>query len=79
VVARERETNYMLGMTAVFAPSPLGGGARGAPRPHRIGWFCGRTRPSARRGVGWAVAWGLGGKRGRGGRAGALFSRVEGA
>ena len=41
---RERETSYMMGLTAVFAPSPLGGGACGAPRPPRVGWCCGITR-----------------------------------
>ena len=41
---RERETSYMLGLAAVFAPSPLGGGVCGAPGPHCVGRFCGSHR-----------------------------------
>ena len=65
---RERETSYMLGLTAVFASSPLGGGACGAHRPPRVGWGCGSTRGPAK-GVAWGGA-GREGERGRGGRVG---------
>ena len=68
---RERETDgYMLGLTVVFAPSPLGGGARGAPPPHRIGWFCERTRAPLQ-GVAWAGLW-------RGGEEGARWASRRG-
>ena len=60
---RERETSYMLGLTAVFAPSPLGGGACGACRPPQVGWDCGRTRAPPQ-GVAWAGLW-RGGERWR--------------
>ena len=65
---RERETSYMLGLTAVFAPYLLGGGACGARRPPRVGWGCGITRGPAK-GVAWGGA-GREGERGRGGRVG---------
>jgi len=65
---RERETSYMLGLTAVFAPYPLGGGACGARRPPRVGWGCGSTRGPAK-GVAWGGA-GRAGERGRGRRVG---------
>ena len=65
---RERETSYMLGLTAVFAPSPLDGGACGARRPPRVGWDCGSTRAPPQ-GVAWAGLW-RGGERWRGERVG---------
>ncbi len=65
----------MLGLTAVFAPSPLGGGARGAPPPHRIGWFCGRTRAPLQ-GVAWAGLW-RGGEEGASVMAFAIQSAIS--
>ena len=69
---RERETSYMLGLTAVFAPYPLGGGACGARRPPRVGWGCGSTRGPAK-GVAWGGA-GREGERATGHRAHCLIS-----
>ena len=44
----ESEISDMLGLAAICAPFPLGGGASGKPGPGAVGLFGGRTRAFAK-------------------------------